>query len=63
MPVDEAQKVSRKGGRLPITGYWNGQNYEIRCHGDSLGFADITVAGGLSPYTYTALDINNNYIF
>ena len=41
--------------------YWDSPpTYEIQCHGDSLGSANITVAGGLIPYTYTALDINNN---
>tara|TARA_B100001758_G_scaffold105218_1_gene90109 strand:+ start:19737 stop:24971 length:5235 start_codon:yes stop_codon:yes gene_type:complete len=30
--------------------------YQIRCNGDSSGFADISMAGGISPYT-------GNYIF
>ena len=41
---------------------WNLQNYEIQCHGDSLGYAAVTVAGGLSPYTYTVLNTNSNNI-
>ena len=36
------------------TSLWN--NYQIRCNGDSSGFADITASGGVSPYIKTVLN-------
>ncbi|MEE2954021.1 MAG: gliding motility-associated C-terminal domain-containing protein [Bacteroidota bacterium] len=37
------------------TSFWNG--YEIRCHGDTSGFANIQISGGEPPYIRTCVDI------
>jgi len=36
------------------TSNWN--SYQIRCNGDTSGFADITASGGIAPYLKTVLD-------
>ena len=43
-----------------ITSEWN--SYQIKCYGDTSGFADITVNGGLSPYLKTVLDNNGDTV-
>ena len=42
------------------TSMWNG--YEIRCHGDNSGFANISVLGGNGPYLKTVLDASGSII-
>ena len=42
------------------TSIWN--NYQIRCHGDTSGFANIAVSGGVGPYLRLCYDVLGNLI-
>ena len=56
------QEILIIGEPLPLdvnvtTSLWN--NYQIRCHGDNSGFANIAISGGTNPYTINYYELPN----